>query len=157
VVTSPAEEPFDESARPRPRRPTGKRIAVIVVAVVVICCGSLAGLGYGIYTLVGSQTDPMRGAAVTFLDSLRTRDYTAAFVLLCDGTRDKYDVNALVDLEAHRPLKEFTVTGVYADDRSGQVDGRVTVTLEYADGTRESRALPMVQQKDGWRVCGDPY
>ena len=149
--------PVDEPAPSRPQRPTGQRLAIIVVAIVVICCGGLAGLGYGVYSLVGSATDPMRGAAVAFLDGLRTRDYPAAFVLLCDATSDKYDLKAFMGREAGRPLKDFAVTGVYADDRSGQVDGRVTVTLEYADGTRESRALPMVEEHDEWRVCGDPY
>jgi hypothetical protein len=142
---------------PQSGRPTGQRLAIIVGAIVVICCGSLAGLGYGIYALVGGATDPMRGAAVEFLTGLRERNYPAAFGLLCDSTREKYDMGALVDLEARRPLKDFAVTGVYADDRSGQVDGRVTVSLEYADGTHESRALPMVQEDDEWRVCGDPY
>jgi hypothetical protein len=149
--------PVEEPAPPRSQRPTGQRIVIIVVAVVLICGGSLAGLGYGIYTLVGTSTDPMRGAAVAFLDGLRTRDYSAAFVLLCDSTKDKYDLAALTDREAGRPLKDFSVTGVYADDRSGLVDGRVTASLIYADGTQESRALPMVQEDDEWRVCGDPY
>jgi hypothetical protein len=149
--------PSDEPAPPRPRRPTGQRLAVIVAAIVVICCGGLAGVGYFVYTLVGSATDPMRGAAVTFLDGLRERNYPTAFGMLCDSAREKYDLDTFMAREAARPLDAYAVTGVYADDRSGAVDGRVTVTLEYADGTRESRALPMVSDHDEWRVCGDPY
>src|ERR1043165_8692084 len=123
--------PADEPAPPRSRRPTGQRLAIIVGAIVVICCGSLAGLGYGVYALVNGATDPLRGAAVTSRDGLRERNYPAAFGLLCDATREKYDLDAFMAREADRPLKGYTVTGVYADDRSGAVDGRVTVTLEY--------------------------
>jgi hypothetical protein len=128
-----------------------------VAAIVVVCCGGLAGLGYFIYTLVGGATDPMRGAAVTFLDSLRERNYPVAFGLLCDAAREKYSPDAFAAREAGRPVKDYAVTGVYAGDRSGAVDGRVTVTIDYADGTRESRALPMVEDDDEWRVCGNPY
>ena len=157
-MTTPTDvPPPDEPGPPHPRRPTGQRLAIIVVAIVVICCGGLAGVGYFVYTLVGSAVDPMRGAAVGFLDGLRERNYPAAFVLLCDAATEKYDLDAFMEREADRPLKDYTVTGVYADDRSGAVDGRVTVILEYADGTRETRALPMVEEDDEWRVCGDPY
>jgi hypothetical protein len=149
--------PLDEPTPPRPQRPTGQRLAVIVAAVVVICCGSLVGVFYGVRALVSSSTDPMRAAAAAFLDDLRARDYPAAFGLLCDATRDRIDLDALIEREAGRPLQDFSITGVYADDRSGSVDGRVTATLHFADGGQETRALPMVQEDDEWRVCGDPY
>lgn len=149
--------PADEPAPPRPRRPTGQRLAIIVAAIVVVCCGSLAGLGYFVYTLVNGATDPMRAAAVTFLDSLRERNYPAAFGMLCEETAQQYRLDGFMTREAGRPLKNYTVTGVYAGDRSGAVGGRVTVTLEFADGTRESRALPMVEEHDQWRVCGTPF
>jgi hypothetical protein len=149
--------PSDEPVPPRPRRATGQRLAIIVAAIVVVCCGGLAGLGYFVYTLVNGATDPMRGAAVTFLDGLRERNYPAAFGMLCEDTAQRYQLDGFMAREAGRPLKDYAVTGVYADDRSGAVDGRITVSLEYADGTRESRALPMVHEDDDWRVCGDPY
>jgi hypothetical protein len=143
---------------PQPRAPRRARtVLLILLAVLVVCCGAGAVISYGVFNAGRNTTGPMRDGAIHFLDNLREHDFDSAYGRLCDRTTAQLAKQAFIAAASARPLISYGVTKTYIADRSGLVDGTVIATLTYADGTSESHALPMVEEDGVWRVCGNPY
>lgn len=143
---------------PTPRAPRRARtVLLILLAILVVCCGAVAVISYGVFNAGRNTTGPMRDGATRFLDNLRERDFDSAYGRLCDRTTAQLTKEAFTTAASARPLAGYSVTKTYVADRSGLVDGTVIASLAYADGATESHALPMVEEDGVWRVCGNPY
>ena len=129
---------------------------LIVVAVIVICCGGLGAIGYGVYSVVRGTVDPMKAAASAYLNALKAADYPGAYGMLCDRVREQTTPELFTTHQANRPVRDYEITAVYSGDRSGFADGRVTAKVAFTDGTTATQVLPMVEEDDTWRVCAAP-
>jgi hypothetical protein len=153
-------QPHDDEPVPAGARPPGNRkrtVAITLTAMLLVCCGGAIAVGYSLVGAVDEAADPMRTAAMNFLTDLKNHNYASAYGRLCPRTRETWTSTRFTSRQVSHPLVDFVIVGVYPDDRTGQVDGRVTASLTYADRQHEQRALPMVVDHGSWYVCGDPF
>ncbi|GAA1830145.1 hypothetical protein GCM10009682_56170 [Luedemannella flava] len=142
--------------QPKKKRSTLKIVIIAIVAVVVLCGGAIGTGIYFIVRAVDDATQPMRDAATGYLDDLKARNYETAYGRLCQRTRGHFSQAEFVSAVSARPVSDYTVTGFNVANRNGLVDGNVTVRWTETDGTSVTHIIPMVQEGDTWRVCGDP-
>jgi len=156
-MSSPPSPVWDPNQpQPKKQRSTLKIVLIVIVAVVVLCGGAI---GTGIYFLVRTvdgATQPMRDAATGYLDDLRAQHYDTAYGRLCRRARGQFSQAEFTALATGRPLTDYKVVGFNVVNRNGLVDGNVTVRWTQPDGTKVTHIIPMLQDGDTWRVCGDP-
>jgi hypothetical protein len=140
-------QPYYGAQPPKSRR--GLKIGLIIGGIVLLlCCGAAGVGGFVIYKL---GTSP-EAAADQWLDAVRTRDFPAAYDLLCAGERDRLtpaEFRGMFDGDNAVDSYEVAGPGRSADKRS---EVRVRVTLANGRGPKDG-VLVLVRESDGWRVC----
>jgi flagellar basal body-associated protein FliL len=138
-----------------PPKKSRKTLWIIIALVVVICCcGGGIGGGFFFYSRVTDQTTAISDAAKSFFTAVV--DNGNAYDQLCSSAKASISRGQFQQGLQSSPLKSFNVAGVNLSTDNGTTKATVTAQLTYSDRA-ETRIVPMRDDGDGWKVCGDPY
>ncbi|PZF88010.1 Rv0361 family membrane protein [Micromonospora deserti] len=150
-----AEQPWSRPARQR--RPVRAGL-VFAGAAVALCCVGVAGLGAWNVQVVTQASGPVRETADGFLRSIAAGDADGAYDRLCADARSRWSEIGFTSWVRTPPVvSDYEIVDVSVATRGGRPRGTVTVRLTRDSGASEQRALSVVREDGGWRVCGDPY
>jgi hypothetical protein len=134
---------------PKSRRGLWIGLALGGIALVLCCAGG------GVVAYVGYRASTPEAAAAAWFDAVRAEDVDAAYDLLCAAdraarTREEVRADGLGP-----PFARYTVHGSERRTLSnGQVRALVDVELVDEGGDTSAARLPLVEEDDGWKVCG---
>jgi hypothetical protein len=141
----------------RARRAAHRRPLVVLAGLLAICCaGSLVG-GFALVRAVQGIGSPAREAADAFLADLVAGRVDAAYDRLCARTQRDVDRARFAAVVAARPITGYEIEDVSAASFGSRGAAVVSTRLTLADGRVVEQTVPMSQESDEWRVCGDPY
>jgi hypothetical protein len=146
------------AGRKRSRRPTRRRRSPTVLAgVLALCCtGALAG-GLMLVRAVHGIGSPARDAVDAFLADLVAGRVDAAYDRLCARTRGDVDRARFAEAVAQRPVTGYEIDDVSAASLGTRGAAVVSTRLIVAGGRVVEHTVPVTEEGDEWRVCGDPY
>jgi hypothetical protein len=145
-----------EAHRSRRRRPL-RRVLLLAGVALLVCCVGAAGLGAWNLQSVRRSSGPARQAVDAFLTDVAAGDRVRAYDRLCAGTRARWSREEFDRRFSASPrISRHAIEDVSVATRQGQLRGTVTATLTLDSGLVDRRELAVVQEGDGWRVCGDP-
>lgn len=125
---------------------------------VALCCVGVAGLGAWNVQLVTQAAGPVRETADGFLQQVTAGDTAGAYDRLCADARSRWSELGFTSWVRTPPVvRDYEIVDVSVATRAGRPYGTVTVRLTRESGSTEQRALSVVREDAGWRVCGDPY
>ena len=140
-------QPHYGPAAPKSRR--GLKIGLVIGGIVLLLCCGAAGVGGFVLYKLGTSPE---AAADQWLDAVRTRDFPAAYDLLCAPWRNRMtpaEFSGMFDGANALDGYEIAGLGRTADTRS---EVRVRITLANGRGPKDG-VLDLVRESDGWKVC----
>lgn len=145
------------SRRAKPRRARRAALALLG-AVLLVCCIGAAGLGLWNYQSVRRATGPAREAADAFLRDLAAGDPARAYDKLCGATRERLSREGLAEaIISGGKISRYAVKDVAVTTEGGQPKATVSAEVTRESGAVDHHKLSLIQEGDGWRVCGDPF
>ncbi len=136
---------------PRDPRRT-KRIALIVVGVVLVAC-CLGGAITGFWLLNGAKDEvpQIRSAASSYLDAVQAGDVDGAYGQLCNLSRSRVSQDSFA---ASMPsLRSYEIVSVTTMNEVGNLAGFVKTHLTLTDDTQLDEVIALVKEDGRWRVC----
>jgi hypothetical protein len=140
----------------RPKRRFGvKWIVLTIVAVVVVCGG---GIGAGVFLLLRGVSEAPRNATNAFADDLEAKDWAGAYDKLCGDTRSAFTPDQFTQFAQSRgDVRDHAITNFSVSNTNGRQTATINVSFEKADGSEESRRIPLLKEGEDWKICGQPY
>jgi hypothetical protein len=140
-------QPYYGPTPPKSRR--GLKIGLIVGGIVLLlCCG---GLGVGAFALYKVGTSP-EAAAGQWLEAVQTRDFPAAYDLLCAAQRQRLTPTEFAgQFDGDNAVKSYEIQGL-GRTGDGRSDVRVRITLAGSTAPKDG-AVVLLKESGGWKVC----
>jgi hypothetical protein len=144
---------------PVPKKSHTLRTVLIVVGIVlVLCCGGAVVGGVFLFHGLSKTTAPPRAAADKFITDLENGDTSAAYDLLCAGTRSAFTEDAFTQGVAGQPkISSHSIKGVDVVTSAGHTSATVEADLTTGTGFVDHHQFPLVKEDGSWKVCGQPY
>jgi hypothetical protein len=144
---------------PPPQKSNTLRTVLIVVgSILVLCCiGGVVG-GIFLFKGVNKAVGPVRDAADEFVTDLEEDDTTAAYVLLCQDTRNAFSQITFAEgVSSQSKISSHKIDGTMIRNVNGSTSATVTASLTMSSGFVDQHTFTLVKEDGGWKVCGNPY
>jgi hypothetical protein len=141
-----------------PKSHTLRTILIIVGAVLVLCCAGAVVGGVYLFHGVSKATAPPRAATDEFVTDLENGDMTAAYGMLCSGTRSAFTSSTFATGVTGQPkIVSHQMGGVNVVNSGGHSTAVVEADLTLGSGFVDQHSFPLVKEDGRWKVCGRPY
>ncbi|MFF5175667.1 hypothetical protein ACFY3U_23990 [Micromonospora sp. NPDC000089] len=124
----------------------------------IMCLVGVAGLGVYNAQVITQASGPVRETADGFFRELSAGEVDQAYERLCAQARSRWSQVGFAGWVRTPPVVSgYEIVDVSVRTKAGRPNGEVVVRVTRDGGASEQRTLPVVREKGGWRVCGDPF